>query len=116
MQPMTESAAPAAMPLERWTHAGHQVVDPTGRVAATFRTTEEARRVVAAVNAVAGMPTEALEGFTTGVINDPVQELAAELAAMIEFVPNPNERRMGERRLGGDRRRAVTQVRIDAEP
>jgi hypothetical protein len=35
---------------------------------------------------------------------------------MIEFVPNPNERRMGERRLGGDRRRAVTQVRIDAEP
>lgn len=116
MQPMTEAAAAAGIPLERWTHAGHSVVDPTGRVAATFRTNEEARRFVAAVNAVAGMPTEVLEGFTTGVINDPIQELAAELAAMIEFVPNPNERRAGERRLGGDRRRASTQVRIDREP
>jgi hypothetical protein len=67
------------------------------------------------MNAVAGMPTEALEAWTTGVINDPVQELAAELAAMIEFVPYPNERRAGERRRGDDRRRFSAQVRIDGK-
>src|SRR5262252_2161979 len=103
MQPMTRMAAPAAIPLERWTHEGSSVVDPTGLIAATFRTTDEARRFVAAMNAVAGMPTDALEAWTTGVISDPVQELAAELAAMVEFVPYPNERRTGERRRGEDR-------------
>ena len=116
MQPMTRVAAPAAIPLERWTHDGPSVTDPTGRIAATFRTTDEARRFVAAINAVAGMPTDALEAWTTGVISDPVQELAAELAAMIEFVPYPNERRHSERRRGEDRRRFTAQVRIPPEP
>jgi len=115
MQPMIDAAAPRSIPLERWSHEGPAVVDPTGRRAATFRTTEEARRFVAAMKAVAGMPTEALEAWTTGVINDPVQELAAELAAMIEFVPYPNERRAGERRRGDDRRRFSAQVRIDGK-
>ena len=80
-----------------------------------LRTQAEARRFVAAINAVAGMSTDALEAWTTGVVNDPIQDLAAELAAMIEFVPHPNERRHGERRQI-DRRRAVTEVRIEAEP
>src|SRR5262245_3890743 len=116
MQPMMGTAAPLSVPLERWGHDGPSIVDPTGRIAATFRTTEEARRVAAAINAVAGMPTDALEAWTTGVISDPVQELAAELAAMIEFVPYPNDRRYGERRKGGDRRRFTAQVRIDGQP
>jgi hypothetical protein len=113
MQPMMRTAAQAAIPLERWTNEGASVVDPTGRTAATFRTTEEARRFVAAINAVAGMPTEALEAWTTGVVSDPVQELAAEIMAMVEFVPYPDDRRSGERRQGGDRRRAVTLVRVE---
>jgi len=115
MQPMLGAAAPRSIPLERWEHEGSTVVDPTGHPAATFRTTEEARRFVAAMNAVAGMPTDALEAWTTGVISDPVQELAAELAAMVEFVPYPNERRTGERRRGEDRRRFTAQVRIDGK-
>ena len=97
-------------PLECWTRDGERVVDPGGEIAATFRTAEEARRFVAAFNAVAGMPTEALEGFTTGVIQDPIQDLAAELTAMVEFVPFPGDRRQGERRRT-DRRRPITQVR-----
>jgi NAD(P)H-dependent FMN reductase len=115
MEPMIETAAPAVIPLERWTQEDRAIVDPSGRVAATLRTQEEARRVVAALNAVAGMPTEVLEGFTTGVINDPIQELAAQLGAMVEFVPRADERRSGERRQW-DRRRAVTEVRIEARP
>jgi len=103
-----EAAIPA--PLERWNRVGYSVLDPEGRVSATCRTHEEARRFAAAMNAVAGIPTDALEGFTTGVIHDPVQDIAAELGAMIEFDPYPNERRQGERRIGGDRRRAVTLV------
>jgi hypothetical protein len=116
MQPILRTATPPSVPLERWANEGPVVLDPTGRAAATFRTTEEARRFVAAINAVAGMPTDALEAWTTGVISDPVQELAAELAAMIEFVPYPNDRRSGERRQGEDRRRFAAQIRIDGEP
>jgi hypothetical protein len=113
MQPMPRMAAPISVPLERWMNQGATVLDPTGQPAGTFRTTEEARRFVAAMNAVAGMPTDALEAWTTGVISDPVQELAAELAAMIEFVPYPDDRRRSERRQGEDRRRFTAQVRID---
>ena len=98
-------------PLERWSRVGYSVLDPEGRVAGTCRTQEDARRFAAAMNAVAGILTETLEGFTTGVIHDPVQELAAEIGAMVEFDPYPDERRQGERRAGGDRRRAVTLVR-----
>ena len=61
------------------------------------------------------MSTDALEAWTTGVVNDPVQELAAELAAMIEFAPHPNDRRGGG--APGDRPSARgTEVRIDGEP
>ena len=115
MEPMTQAVVPVAIPLDRWVQRGHAVLDPTGQVAAMLRTQAEARRFVAAINAVAGMSTDALEAWTTGVVNDPIQDLAAELAAMIEFVPHPNERRRGERRQI-DRRRAVTEVRIEAEP
>lgn len=100
-----------SMTIDRWSREGTHVLDPDGRIAATFRNAGEARRFVAAVNAVAGMPTETLEGFTTGVIQDPVQDLAAELTTMIEFVPFPGDRRQGERRRE-DRRRPATQVRL----
>ena len=68
----------------------------------------------AAVNAVAGMPTDALEAWTTGIVNDPVHELAAELEALIQFGPRPDERRQGERRQN-ERRRAKTEVRIEVK-
>jgi hypothetical protein len=114
-EPLTTVPGAAPHPMERWTQDGRDVLDPAGRVAATLRTREEARRFVAAINAVAGMPTDALEAWSTGVINDPVHELAAELEALLEFAPYPGERRKGERRQG-DRRRAATQVRIEERP
>ena len=93
MEPSTHAAVPVAIPLDQWVQVG------TGG--------EEAKFGVAS--------TDALEAWTTGVVNDPIQDLAAELAAMIEFAPHPNERRHGERRQI-DRRRAVTEVRVEAEP
>jgi hypothetical protein len=115
MEAMTRAAEAAAIPLDRWIQRGRAILDPTGQVAATLRTEAEARRFVAAINAVAGMSTDALEAWTTGVVNDPIQDLAAELAAMVEFVPHPNERRRAERRQN-DRRRFTAQVRINGEP
>jgi hypothetical protein len=109
-EPLTLGRVPDPIPEERWAQDGRNVLDPAGQVAGTLRTAEEARRFVAAVNAVSGMPTDALEAWTTGVINDPVHQLAAELEALIEFGPHPDERRRGERRQG-DRRRLATLVR-----
>lgn len=114
-EPLTGVPVAAPLPMERWAQDGRNVLDPSGRVAATLRSNEEARRFVAAVNAVAGMPTDALEAWTTGVINDPVHQLAAELEALLESASYPGERRQGERRLG-DRRRAATEVRIEGKP
>jgi hypothetical protein len=114
-EPLTAVPTRDPLPLERWAQDGRNILDPTGQVAATLRTPEEARRFVAALNAVAGMPTDALEAWSTGVINDPVHQLAAELEALLEFGPHPDERRKTERRQG-DRRRAATEVRIEVEP
>jgi hypothetical protein len=113
-EPLTAVPARDPIPMERWTQDGRNVLDPAGRVAATLRTNEESRRFVAAINAVAGMPTDALEAWTTGVINDPVHQLAAELEALLVFAPCAGERRKGERRQGD--RRSTTQVRIEEKP
>lgn len=112
MDPMSNMPRLQPRPMERFTQEDQKVLDPVGHVAATARSPEEARRIVAAVNAVAGMPTDALEYWTVGVINDPVHQLAAELEALIDFGPFPNDRRKGERRQG-ERRRAPTEVRIE---
>lgn len=103
---------PAARPVERWVSKGEFIFDPAGMLAATARSSEEARRFVAAVNAVEGMPTEALEAWTVGVICDPMNDLAGELQTVLEIPPDPNDRRRGERRKG-ERRRAATEFRID---
>ncbi len=113
--PLTAMSRPVPLPMDRWTQDGRNILDPTGQVAATLRNNDEARRFVAAFNAVAGMPTDALEAWTTGIINDPVHELAAELEALIQFGPRLDERRRGERRQV-ERRRAPTEVRIEVKP
>jgi hypothetical protein len=66
-----------------------------------------------ALNAVVGMPTDALEAWTVGSIQDPVNDLLAELESVLA-PPAADERRRGERRQR-DRRRAITEVRIERE-
>jgi hypothetical protein len=57
------------------------------------------------------MPTEALEAWTVGSIQDPVNDLLAELESVIA-PPAAQDRRQGERRRT-DRRRAITEVRLE---
>ncbi len=97
----------------RWTHVDTAVFDGDGRLVARARSAEGARRVVAAVNFVDCVATEALEAWTVGVIADPVNDLAAELESVLS-APIASERRKGERRQS-DRRRLVTQVQIDSD-
>jgi hypothetical protein len=94
----------------RWTQVDSAVFDGEGHLVARVRTGEDARRVVAAVNFVDCVSTEALEGWTVGVISDPINDLAAELESVL-LAPGESERRKGERRRV-ERRRPATQVRI----
>ena len=101
-----------ASPAPRWTRAENAVVDGEGRVVARATSEEEARRIVAAVNFVDCVPTEALESWSVGVIADPINDLAAELESVLWTPNHPADRRKGERRRG-DRRRPATEVRIE---
>jgi hypothetical protein len=94
----------------RWTQVDSAVFDGVGNLVARVRSGEDARRVVAAVNFVECVATEALEGWTVGVISDPINDLAAEIESVL-LAPDASERRTGERRRT-DRRRPATQVRI----
>src|SRR5262249_45441662 len=96
--------------VPRWTQVDTAVFDGGGHLVARVRSAEDARRVVAAMNFVDCVSTEALEGWTVGIISDPVNDLAAELESIL-LAPLPSERRKGERRHA-DRRRLATQVRM----
>jgi len=88
---------------EPWNWEGRNILDSTGDPIATTADPEDARRIVAAVNAVQGMPTEALESWTVEVISDPALELDADS----DFeVPEayPNDRRARQDRRQTDRR------------
>jgi len=98
-------------PAPRWTRSENAVYDGEGRLVARARSSEEARRIVAAVNFVDCVSTEALEGWTVGVIADPINDLAAELESVLWTPYHPADRRKGERRQA-DRRRPATEVRI----
>jgi hypothetical protein len=91
---------------------GKAVFDGGGAAFAAVRSVEDARRIAAALNAVVGMPTEALEAWTLGSIQDPTNDLLAELESVLA-PPLPEDRRTAADRRQTDRRRAITEVRID---
>jgi hypothetical protein len=97
----------------RWTQVDSAVFNGEGHLVARVRSAEDARRIVAAVNFVDCVSTEALEGWTVGVISDPINELAAELESVL-LEPIPSERRKEERRRA-DRRRPATEVRFTSD-
>jgi hypothetical protein len=97
--------------IRPWYAAGKAVFDGDGEAVAAARSEEEARRIAVALNAVVGMPTDALEAWTVGSIQDPVNDLLAQLESVLAPPPD-QDRRRGERRKS-DRRRAITEVRPD---
>ncbi len=99
-----------AKKIKPWYAVGQAVYDGSGEAVAAAATVDEARRIAAALNAVIGMPTEALEAWTLGSIQDPTNDLLAELESVVA-PPAAEDRRRAPDRRQGDRRRAITEVR-----
>jgi hypothetical protein len=93
-----------------WTNVGRAIFDGSGEAVAAARSADEARRIVAAINAVYGMPTDALEAWTIGYVRDPMNDLLSQLESTLASDPPAGERRMGRDRRKGDRRRADNQI------
>src|SRR5438309_2029107 len=86
---------------EPWAQDGRYILDAGQWTLASTKFPADARRIVAAVNAVRGIPTEALESWVVNVIGDlATRKQEHEMPGGAEF---PRDQRTGERRRG-DRR------------
>jgi hypothetical protein len=91
---------------EPWSQDGRYILDASGWTLASARFPADARRIVAAINAVQGIPTDALESWVVNVVGETVGTEKDAAAASVE-----NERRQSERRRG-DRRSSRPEIRI----
>jgi hypothetical protein len=97
---------------EPWFQNGRYILDAGGWTLASARFPADARRIVAAINAVQGIPTDALESWVVNVVGESALAGRAVEAVGAEVpVSFPNERRVGERRRG-DRRATHSTIRI----
>lgn len=98
---------------EPWTQDGRYILDASGWTLASARFPGDARRIIAAVNSVQGIPTDALESWVVNVIGEPVGGADVDRRAAGDGMPGPgpNERRLGERRHG-DRRSSRPELRV----
>ncbi len=62
---------------EPWAQHGHEILDATGWTLGSARFPADARRIVAAINAVQGIPTDALESWFVNVIGETPGALVA---------------------------------------
>ena len=92
---------------------GKAVFDGSGEAVAAARSPDDARRIAAALNTAYGIPTEALEAWSIGSVQDPVNDVLAELESVLA-PPRSQDRRGGDRRQG-DRRRAIHEVRLERD-
>src|SRR5438552_5641519 len=83
---------------EPWTQEGRYILDAGQWTLASTKFPADARRIVAAVNAVRGIPTDALESWVINVIGDPGGRRGKERRETPSEGMYPNERRVGERR------------------
>src|SRR5439155_24371456 len=83
---------------EPWTQDGRYILDASGWTLASARFPGDARRIIAAVNSVQGIPTDALESWVVNVIGEPVGAADVDRRAVGSSLPEPvpNERRVGE--------------------
>src|SRR6185369_5579827 len=93
---------------EPWMQDGRYILDASGWTLASARFPADARRIIAAVNAVRGIPTDALESWVVNVVGLRMSnaEAAGKGSAVGDpSVAGPEERRTTVRRHG-DRRAA----------
>jgi len=101
---------------EPWKQEGRYISDAGHWTLASTKFPADARRIVAAVNAVRGIPTDALESWVVNVVGTPAppRELDPDATADQRLSESPgsfpNDRRRFERRRG-DRRAARPEVR-----
>lgn len=106
---------------EPWAQLGRYVRDANGRIVVRGKNPVDARRVVACINALMGVPTETLEHWTIQVVGgagsgpDPaLSEIPSDaVEALKEFIGS-EDRRFGERRKG-ERRRVAAASSIEGE-
>ena len=98
---------------EPWTQDGRYILDASGWTLASARFPGDARRIIAAVNSVQGIPTDALESWVVNVVGEAVGQAGGDRRGAGGGLPAavPNERRVGERRHG-DRRSSHPELRI----
>lgn len=111
---------------EPWSYEGRAILNSAGWTLAKTIFEADARRIVAAVNDVLGIPTAALEaGFireilvprpdSTSAVSIRVHPLPGEVIAFDPAEFFIHDRRVGERRVGerrqGDRRKNVAPLR-----
>lgn len=69
---------------EPWSQEGRYIRDATGAIVVRGRSSGDARRIVAAINGTIGIPTEALESWTTQDVSDPQTRPDLELEIDVE--------------------------------
>jgi hypothetical protein len=109
---------------EPWIQDGRYIRDSERHILVRAKSEVDARRIVAAINAVQGIPTEALESWNVSVLSDPGLDPGFDVEFDFDDVLPPTavmppearafERRVAERRRG-DRRRASQAVRSGTE-
>jgi hypothetical protein len=73
---------------EPWTQDGRYIRDSRGAIVVRGRTTADARRIVASINATRDIPTDALENWLVQDVSDPVGRPDLEVA-LGEPEPSP---------------------------
>jgi hypothetical protein len=97
---------------EPWMQDGRYIQDASGWTLASARFPGDARRIIAAINAVQGIPTDALESWVVNVVAETAGRVGSDRrTAGGAAEPAPNERRVAERRRG-DRRSSRPELRV----
>lgn len=97
---------------EPWMQNGRYILDASGWTLASSRFPADARRIVAAINAVRGIPTDALESWFVNVIGEPAA--AGDVAPSPESEVVVEDRRASERRRG-ERRAERREISIHGD-
>jgi hypothetical protein len=106
---------------EPWVQLGRFVRDANGRIVVRGKSALDARRVVACVNALAGVPTETIAQWSIQVAGgagagpDPaLAEMPADAVEAVKEFVGSEDRRLGERRRG-ERRHAMAELATEGE-
>jgi len=81
---------------EPWQQQGRYIRDAAGQIVVRGRTAADARRIVAAINATRGIPTEALEGWFPVDVSDAMTRPDLEVEIHPDSAPSPFEVRPPE--------------------